>query len=281
MMKMLSNIAEQAASGHEIRIAELARVVLSLYGASPLPAGYNPRGNLGQITADGRRTLVLVASPSEVIDAATLKRACLLRDTLMGGWDEITLLCWDVETALGSHLAARRGSRLDVVVIPLNLLDRLNEDGGAARMKGRVCFISLLRRHMSIKPVMRAQFAPGGTELLIVTLENYIPCLPEAADIACSNGSDLQVLMGWGPLALIEYWAVDPAYDGQVFRPVWRCYRSDSMIRDLLPVAKQAVLLLPPQAGARRVCVRAVDVFCHASEAVVTVAAPVPLCQSR
>ena len=29
-------------------------------------------------------------------------------------------------------------------------------------------------------------------------------------------------------LALIEYWAVDPDYDGQVFRSVWQDYRGNT-----------------------------------------------------
>lgn len=280
MMKTFPHIAGQAASGHELRIAELAQVVLSLYGAEPLPAGYNPCGNLGQITSGGRRRLVLVASPDEVIDVAAVKKACLLRDVVMGGWDEITVLCWEVETGLGRYLARWSDRRLDVVMIPLGLLDCLSQDGGPDRMKGRVCFISLLRRHISLEPVKRTQLVEGQAELLTVTLEDYIPCLSEAADMARLNGNDLQVLMGWGPLALIEYWTVDPAYDRQVFRPVWHCYRSDGPIRDWLPVGKQAALTLPLQSGARHVCVRTVDVFCHASEVVVTVAAPTPSCQS-
>ena len=30
------------------------------------------------------------------------------------------------------------------------------------------------------------------------------------------------------PLALIEYWAVDPDYDGKVFRSVWQDYRGNT-----------------------------------------------------
>jgi len=35
----------------------------------------------------------------------------------------------------------------------------------------------------------------------------------------------LRKVMNAEPLALIEYWAVDPDYDGQVFRSVWQDYR--------------------------------------------------------
>ncbi|MDO9424086.1 MAG: hypothetical protein Q7T40_07845 [Methylobacter sp.] len=35
------------------------------------------------------------------------------------------------------------------------------------------------------------------------------------------------------PLALIEYWAVDPDYDGQLFRSVWQDYRVDGAVMNI------------------------------------------------
>lgn len=71
------------------------------------------------------------------------------------------------------------------------------------------------------------------------------------------------------PLALIEYWAVDPDYDGEVFRSVWQDYRGNTENDDdSLRVVTQAVLTLPKHEGPRRVCVRAVDVFGFESEVV-------------
>jgi adenine-specific DNA-methyltransferase len=74
------------------------------------------------------------------------------------------------------------------------------------------------------------------------------------------------------PLALIEYWAVDPDYDGKVFRSVWQDYRGNTENDgDPLRVVTQAVLDLPAKDGPRGVCVRAVDVFGFEAEAVATV----------
>lgn len=82
------------------------------------------------------------------------------------------------------------------------------------------------------------------------------------------------------PLALIEYWAVDPDYDGKVFRSVWQDYRgntahADSANPDPLRVVQQAVLTVPALAGARRVAVRAVDVFGFEAEVIQLVQLPV------
>jgi len=72
------------------------------------------------------------------------------------------------------------------------------------------------------------------------------------------------------PLALIEYWAVDPDYDGEVFRSVWQDYRGNTdNDDDPLRVVTTARLQLPRKDGPRRVCVRAVDVFGFESEVVV------------
>jgi adenine-specific DNA-methyltransferase len=75
------------------------------------------------------------------------------------------------------------------------------------------------------------------------------------------------------PLALIEYWAVDPDYDGEVFRSVWQDYRGNTANDDdALRVVTQASFSVPHRPGARRVCVRAVDVFGFEAEVVQVVA---------
>jgi len=72
------------------------------------------------------------------------------------------------------------------------------------------------------------------------------------------------------PLALIEYWAVDPDYDGEVFRSVWQDYRGNTENDDdSLRVVTTARLQLHRHDGPRRVCVRAVDVFGFESEVII------------
>ena len=72
------------------------------------------------------------------------------------------------------------------------------------------------------------------------------------------------------PLAMIEYWAVDPDYDGQVFRSVWQDYRGNTANDgDPLRAVTKAQLTVPCKPDARNVCVRVVDVFGFEAEVTV------------
>ena len=74
--------------------------------------------------------------------------------------------------------------------------------------------------------------------------------------------------------ALIEYWAVDPDYDGKVFRSVWQDYRGNTANdADVLRVVTQAQVSVPAKAGVRKVCVRVVDMFGFEAEVLATVEA--------
>ncbi len=69
------------------------------------------------------------------------------------------------------------------------------------------------------------------------------------------------------PLSLIEYWAVDPDYDGELFRSSWQDYHGNTdNDADPLRVVTTAELTVPRKNGTRRICVRAVDVFGFESE---------------
>lgn len=116
-------------------------------------------------------------------------------------------------------------------------------------------------------------FAGGeGSETLTVQLDNYVLLSPEAINLDEANRVKLQAVINQEPLALIEYWAVDPDYDGKVFRSVWQDYRGNTdNDGDPLRVVTKAVLTLPAKPGARRVCVRVVDVFGFEAEVVTTV----------
>lgn len=112
-------------------------------------------------------------------------------------------------------------------------------------------------------------------ETLTVQLDNYVLLSPEAINLDEANRVKLQAVINQEPLALIEYWAVDPDYDGKVFRSVWQDYRGNTdNDGDPLRVVTKAVLTLPAKHGARRVCVRVVDVFGFEAEVVATVELP-------
>ena len=87
-----------------------------------------------------------------------------------------------------------------------------------------------------------------------------------------ANRHALQQVANKEPLALIEYWAVDPDYDGNVFRSVWQDYRGNTANdADALRVITQAQVTVPFKPGPRKVCVRVVDVFGFEAEVIATV----------
>jgi len=278
--------AAKVSLGRDFRVGDLSQIVLSLFGALPLPPEENPNRNLGYLAGGWERppgrdfrgedaaptknkTLVLADSPNKLTGLATLKKAIALRDSLMGGWDKVVVLGWNFEPSIGESIAALADERLEVLVIPPDLLDRLKKKGGLEKLRGKVRFASL--QYLTIAPVERT--CQGADETLTVRLTNYVLLSPEAINLDEANRAKLQAVMNAEPLALIEYWAVDPDYDGKVFRSVWQDYRGNTANDDdPLRVVTQATLIVPHKPAPRRVCVRAVDVFGFEAEVSVTVA---------
>lgn len=258
--------AAKSTLGRQFRVGDLSQIVLQLFGALPLPPEENPGRNLGRLD----KTLVLADSPSKLTGLATLNKAIALRDSLMGGWDKVIVLGWNFAPSIGHDIAALNDDRLAVLVIPPDLLDRLKKKGGLEKAKGSVRFSSL--QYVTLKPVQRTLAGTGET--LTVALDNYVLLSPEAINLDEANRAKLQAVMNAEPLALIEYWAVDPNYDGEVFRSVWQDYRGNTdNDGDPLRVVTQAVVQLPHKDGPRRVCVRVVDVFGFEAEALCEVVA--------
>lgn len=274
--------AAKSTLGRQFRVGDLSHIVLQLFGALPLPPEENPGRNLGYLPSPqpspasgrGSKELVLADSPSKLTGLATLNKAIALRDSLMGGWDRVIVLGWNFAPSIGHDIAALNDDRLEVLVIPPDLLDRLKKKGGLEKAKGAVRFSSL--QYVTVKPVARS-LTPAlsqGEEKLVVELDNYVLLSPEAINLDEANRAKLQAVMNAEPLALIEYWAVDPDYDGVLFRSVWQDYRGNTENDgDPLRVVTRAELTLPRKAGPRRVCVRVVDVFGFEAEAMAEVLA--------
>jgi adenine-specific DNA-methyltransferase len=250
----------------------LSQIVLGLYGALPLDADDNPNRNLGKIPQS--RTLVFVDSPQKLTGLATLKKAQELRGSHLGGWEKVVVLGWNFTADIGEVITNLNDAKLEVLVIPPDLLDRLKKSGGFEKLKTdfdaqRIRFSSL--QYVTIKPIERKAIASG--EVLTVELENYVLLSPDALNLEAKDKERLQAVVNRDPLALVEYWSVDPDYDGEVFRSVWQDYRGNTdNDDDALHVVRKAVLSgLPVKSGSRRVCVRVVDVFGFEAEVVKTV----------
>jgi adenine-specific DNA-methyltransferase len=261
--------AAKSAMGRSFRVGDLSGIVLSLYGAQPLDPDDSPLRNLGKVVYAGKKTLVLVDSPNKLTGDATLRKAIAQREHLLGGWDRVVVLGWNFEPSIGQSITALNDPRLEVLVIPPDLLDRLRKKGGIEKLRGQVRFSSL--QYLTIKPVRRTR--SGEEEALQVALDNYVLLSPEAINLDEDNRKKLLKVANAEPLALIEYWAVDPDYDGAVFRSVWQDYRGNTANDDdPLRVVTAANFNVPYKAGERRVCVRVVDVFGFEAEVVQVVA---------
>lgn len=257
---------EQARStlGRRFRVGELSQVVLNLYGALPLPPEENVNGSLGRLP--GTRTLVYVDSPAKLTTVSTLRRAQGYRDGKLGGFDKVIVLGWNFSAGIGQDINGLNDANLEVLVIPPDLLDRLKKKG-ADKLASEIRFSSL--QYLQVAPAQRK--ATGDSEELRITLSNYVLLSPDALSLDDENRAQLQAVMNEEPLALIEYWAVDPDYDGEVFRSVWQDYRGNTdNDGDELRVVTEAVLIQPRKDGPRTICVRAVDVFGFESEVVLT-----------
>jgi adenine-specific DNA-methyltransferase len=264
--------AARSTLGKKFRVGDLAQIVLGLYGALPLDADDNPNRNLGKIPQ--ARTLVFVDSPQKLTGLATLKKAQELRGSHLGGWGKVVVLGWNFTADIGEVITNLNDAKLEVLVIPPDLLDRLKKSGGFEKLKTdfdaqRIRFSSL--QYVTVKPIERKAIASG--EVLTVELENYVLLSPDALNLEAKDKERLQAVVNRDPLALVEYWSVDPDYDGEVFRSVWQDYRGNTdNDDDALHVVRKAVLSgLPVKSGSRRVCVRVVDVFGFEAEVVKTV----------
>lgn len=256
---------EQArnALGRKFRVGDLAQVVLGLYGehgALPLPPADNPSGQYGQV---GNRELVFVDSPNRVTGLGTLTRAQEARDRLLGGFKTVTVLGWNFQPGIGEAVQSLNDPRLSVKAIPANLLDELKKKGDE-NLRGKVHFSTLQYLDAHLETHLRH----GDREDLTIQLDNYVLIDPFALPLDKDEDRDSVLrVMNEEPLALIEYWAVDPDYDGVTFRSVWQEYRENTETdHDPLRTGTMAALTVPAVDRERTVAIRTIDIFGYESQ---------------
>lgn len=250
------------------RVSDLARVVLGLYGALPFDGADAP-ANLGHIR--GTSTLVYVDSPNKVTNSNTIKKALELRESYMGGWNKVIVLGWNFAFDIGETIQGINRSECEVLVIPPDLLDMLRKKGYRDLVdSGKITFSSL--QYLTIKTPRIAPANEEGKVKITVELDNYVLLSPDSLPLDDKSKAKVQQVMAENPLDLIEYWSVDPEYDGQTFRSVWQDYRENTANDgDALRVVHDAEIITPAHPGKRKICVKAVDVFGFESMTVVEV----------
>lgn len=241
------------------RVGDLAHVVLQLYGAIPFADVEQHQRNLGYVKEN--KTLVFVDSPNKMTGLATLKRAQELRNAFMGGWQKVVVLGWNFTYDITEAIQSLNDDKLEVLVIPPDLLDKLKTKASYKSLveSGKVRFSSL--QYLSLKPIKKEKTIKEEDERIVVSLDTYVLLSPDNVPLDDADREKLSGIIAEDPLSLIEYWSVDPDYDGETFRSKWQDYRGNTENdSDPLHVVREAKIIIPKREK-RTVAVKAVDVF--------------------
>ena len=239
------------------RIGDLSQIIMQLYGAIPFTQEQLNDRNWGYIK--NGRTLVLVDSPNKVTGAATIRRAYEAKKNLLGGgWNKVVVLAWNFAFDISAAIQQYKED-VEVLVIPPDLLDKLSKKGYDKLIReGSVRFSSY--QYLLVKPIQTEPHY-GEQDKLTIELDNYVLLSPDNIPLDDKDKAKLQQVLEKDPLALIEYWSIDPDYDGITFRSQWQDYRENTdNDSDPLHCIYTATLITPRKAE-RTVCVKAVDVF--------------------
>ena len=245
-------------------VGDLSQVVLGLYGALPFTPEQTNDRNFGYIK--GTRTLVMVDSPNRLTTAATIRKAVEAKASLLGGdWEKVVVLGWNFAFDISQAIQKYENSNVEVLVIPPDLLDKLAKKGYKKLIDDKSVRFSSLQ-YLVAKPLVVKQ--NGDQDEIDVELENYVLLSPDNIPLDDKDKEKLQQVLERDPLSLIEYWSIDPDYDGVTFRSTWQDYR-ENMENDNDPLhCVYKTRLRVPHKPQRKVCIKAVDVFGFESQVI-------------
>lgn len=250
------------------RVGDLSQVVLGLFGALPFSPEQVSDRNFGYVK--GTRNLVMVDSPNRLTTAATVRRAVEAKASLLGGdWDKVIVLGWNFAFDISQAIEKYKNSNVEVLVIPPDLLDKLSKKGFKKLIADRTVRFSSLQ-YLVVNPV-EVTMNGNGKDELDISLNNYVLLSPDNIPLDDKDKEKLQQVMEQDPLSLIEYWSIDPDYDGETFRSTWQDYR-ENVDNDSDPLhCVYSTRLHMPHKAERKVCVKAVDVFGFESQVILDV----------
>ncbi|MBM0129688.1 site-specific DNA-methyltransferase [Segatella copri] len=240
------------------RVGDLSQVVLGLFGALPFSPEQVSDRNFGYVK--GTRNLVMVDSPNRLTTAATVRRAVEAKASLLGGdWDKVIVLGWNFAFDISQAIEKYKNSNVEVLVIPPDLLDKLSKKGFKKLIADKTVRFSSLQ-YLVVNPV-EVTVNGNGEDELDISLSNYVLLSPDNIPLDDKDKEKLQQVMEQDPLSLIEYWSIDPDYDGDTFRSTWQDYR-ENVDNDSDPLhCVYSTRIAMPHKDERKVCVKAVDVF--------------------
>lgn len=233
------------------RVCDLTEVILKLYGADLI----DKEKNIG--CKDN--VLVFADSPNKLTGEATLKRVKELKSVY--DKSKAIVLGWNFVPEITS--LAKKYNDIEILVIPPDLIDILKSKIALADLivNKKINFQSL--QYLDIKEPVVRDMNENEVELTI-ELNNYVLLSPECIPLSKEDKDKVMNILNTNPLNLIEYWSVDPDYDGELFKSVWQDYRGNSD-KDIGFIVDKQVKLTVPKKDKRKICVKAVDIFGYES----------------
>lgn len=233
------------------RVCDLTEVILKLYGADLI----DKEKNIG--CKDN--VLVFADSPNKLTGEATLKRVKELKSVY--DKSKAIILGWNFVPEITS--LAKKYNDIEILVIPPDLIDILKSKIALADLivNKKINFQSL--QYLDIKEPVVRDMNENEVELTI-ELNNYVLLSPECIPLSKEDKDKVMNILNTNPLNLIEYWSVDPDYDGELFKSVWQDYRGNSD-KDMGFIVDKQIKLTVPKKDKRKICVKAVDIFGYES----------------
>ena len=244
-----------------VRIYEMQRIVLKLYGATPredLP-------DLGtRKSSDRIEELIYVSYPDRPVTAKKVEELAHLADKLDGtGYKRLIILGWDYEYTYEESLKERKRAaqekwKTEVFnkTIPPEVYEYLKNaktEEEIEPLRGKIHFHE--KPYLKLAPP-KIEKTDGDKAKVTIGIERYV-----IFDYPIEDEKKRQEIMEIAQkdyFALVDYWAIDWDHDNITFKSVWQAFRGFG--RDLKEIPKTVTKEM--ETGKRAtVAVRLVDVF--------------------
>lgn len=243
-----------------VRIYEMQRIILKLYGAEPMAN----RKDLGVRKAeDGTLELVYCGYPDRAVAAHKVEDLATEAQMLDGtGYKRLVILAWDYEYNYDELLqtrvkAAGKDIKTEIVSrqIPPDIYEYLKQaksEEDIERLSDKVKFLE--------KPYLKLKKPEIKGSSVTVGIEKYV-----LYDFPLGSGKkadeDREALLHLVKdnfAILIDYWAVDWDYDGLTFKSQWQDLRGNGRKAKIVMTEKEHSY---EKSGKHTIAVRVVDIF--------------------
>ena len=208
------------------KIGEMQRIILKLYGAQ----SRSDRPDLGVRTHDdGTNELVYVGYPDRPTTAKKVIELAKDAELLDGtGYKKLVILAWDYDYNFSTDLENQvkvRKPKTDIqpLTIPpeiYNYLRKAKNEDELESLKDKLVF----HEKPYLKVSQTVTDAGDGQVMLSVNIDRYVLLdfpVPE------KQQAELRKVIKDNFATLIDYWAVDWDYDGNLFKSQWQAIRGN------------------------------------------------------